>query len=77
VQFVNLIDHDEKRDAGFVVTSLCDDRGVDSSQHFAARIEPISGDPRGSRLYLEYRGGLTGRVFHGTVTSRRRTRTGR
>lgn len=66
-QFVNLVDHDLRRDPGFVLESLTDEHGVDQRARFAVRFEPIVGDPRATRLFVAYRGGLTGRVFRGTI----------
>ena len=43
---------------------------------FKARIEPIKGDARGSRLILAYTGGLSGRVFHGAVIVKKKSEDG-
>lgn len=67
-QFVNVHDYDQKRDPGFTITSLVDGNGVDCSAHFAARLEAIPGDERGTRVVLRYLGGLSGRVFRGSLT---------
>ena len=67
-QFVNLHDYDTKRDPGFTITSVVDQNGVECTKHFAARLEAIPGDDRGTRLVLRYLGGLTGRVFRGSIT---------
>lgn len=67
-QFVTVIDHDLRREAGFVVQRILDDQGRPADQHFQARIEAVSGEPRASRLVLRYVGGLEGRFFRGTIT---------
>lgn len=66
-RFVNLTDHDASRPAGFEVVSITNPAGDAMTESFEARCVPIDGDPRGTRLYLRYLGGLTSNSFRGTV----------
>ena len=65
--FVTLTDHVRDRDPGFRLHAVRDDAGADASRHFAVRLEPIAGAERDTRVWVEYRGGLTGPFFRGEI----------
>ncbi|MCA8958851.1 MAG: hypothetical protein KDC87_22425 [Planctomycetes bacterium] len=59
--FVNLIDHDRRRPAGFSIVSLKSDQGEDLTRHFEVNLSSLSA--RKTRVTLNYRGTMRGKTM--------------
>lgn len=65
--FVQIYDHDLAREPGFVVHSLTDAKGNSLADHFECRMEPLPGNPRGTRVFLRYLGRMKANGFRGIL----------
>ena len=65
-RFVNLIDHDVRRQPEFVVKSFKDTNGNDMSEHFNVEFQPLSG--RKIRVIVKYLGTLGGLRMGGELS---------
>ena len=67
-RYVQVYDHDLRRDPGFIVQSVSDVDGRSLADHFECRLEGLKGRPRGTRVHLRYLGTIQGKGFRGVLT---------